>query len=169
MEEIWGLLVVGYWVVVGVTIVLILIPLIIPQHIYEIDDVCDDKYEVYTCIIEYIENDFGIKIKRPSILFDYTKNNDLKGVYHPSNHSISLFILSTDSVYSFTLTLIEELHHSVYVSKSVRGSYSVYQLYDRLVGYDNNPLEYSAKIYATSNFNSIHRILKKRRLVRYKV
>ena len=169
MEEIWNLLVIVYWGVVGITIVLILIQLIIPQHIYEIDDVCMDKYEVYRCIVEFVENDLGIKIKKPSILFDYTKNNDLRGIYQPSNHSISIFLQSTDSVYSFTVTLIEELHHSVYVSKSVKGSYSVYQLYDRLVGYDNNPLEYSAKVYASSNFNSIHRILKKRRLIRYKV
>lgn len=43
MEEIWNLLVVGYWVVVVGDIVLILIQLIIPQHIYEIDDVCKDN------------------------------------------------------------------------------------------------------------------------------
>ena len=43
------------------------------------------------------------------------------------------------------------------------------KLYDRKVGYENNPLEYAAKVYARNKFKSIHRILKKRGLIRYKV
>ena len=39
----------------------------------------------------------------------------------------------------------------------------------RKVGYENNPLEYAAKVYARDKFKSIHRVLKKKGLIRYKV
>ena len=45
----------------------------------------------------------------------------------------------------------------------------IYEIYDKKVGYKNNPLEYAAKVYALNNFRSIHRVLKKRGLIRYKV
>ena len=63
------------------------------------------------------------------------------------------------------LTLIEEIHHSAFVS--TKSGINLYELYDRKVGYKNNPLEYAAKLYALKNFRSIHRKLKKQGGIMY--
>lgn len=75
--------------------------------------------------------------------------------------------MENSNVNLFLLTLIEEIHHSIFVSTST--TMKVYQLYDKKVGYDKNPLEYSEKVHARSKFKHIHRILKKRGLIKYKV
>ena len=68
---------------------------------------------------------------------------------------------------SFIITLVEEIHHSIFVS--TKSGIKIYQTYDKKVGYENNPLEYAAKVYALNNFRSIHRVLKKRCLILYRV
>ena len=166
MEEIWNLLVIVYWGVVGITLLLIIISLVFPTHIYSIDDVSDNKQDIYNCVLELIEDDLGIRIRKPSIHFKYQYDDNLRGYYQQSNHSITLF-MENSNVNSFLLTLIEEIHHSIFVSTST--TMKVYELYDKKVGYDNNPLEYSAKVYARTKFNYIHQILKKRGLIKYKV
>jgi hypothetical protein len=167
MEELWELLVIGYWVVVGGVGLLLTIKLMIQHHIYSIDDVCSDKDECYEEVIGTLEDDLGISIKKPHIIFDYSPNDEMRGFYDPNNHSITLFLKNLDSVYDFTLTLTEEIHHSVFVN--TRSGMNIYNKYDKIVGYDNNPLEYSAKQYAKEKFRLIHRILKKRGLIQYKV
>ena len=166
MEEIWGLLVIGYWVVLGITLLLTIISLVFPTYVFSIDEVSSDKKEIYYCVLELIEEDFEIKIKKPSIHFEYRNNDNLRGYYQQIDHSITLFMENLN-VHSFILTLVEEIHHSIFVSTST--TMKVYQLYDKKVGYDNNPLEYSAKVYARSKFKYIHRILKKKGLIKYKV
>ena len=166
MEEIWNLLVIVYWGVVGITLLLIIISLVFPTHIYSIDDVSENKQDIYNCVLELIEDDLGIRIRKPSIHFKYQYDENLRGYYQQSNHSITLF-MENSNVNSFLLTLIEEIHHSIFVSTIT--TMRVYQLYDKKVGYDNNPLEYSAKVYARTKFNDIHQILKKRGLIKYKV
>ena len=105
--------------------------------------------------------------QNPTICFDYRPNDKLRGVYHQQNHSITLYLDNLENVHSWILTLIEEIHHSAFVS--TKSGIKLYELYDRKVGYENNPLEYAAKLYAVKNFSSIHRKLKKQGLIRYKV
>ena len=166
MEEIWTLLVIGYWVVLGITLLLTIISLVFLTYVFSIDEVSSDKKKIYDCVLELIEKDLEIKIKKPSIHFEYRNNDNLRGYYQQFDHSITLFMENLN-VNSFLLTLVEEIHHSIFVSTST--TMKVYQLYDKKVGYDNNPLEYSAKVYARSKFKYIHRILKKRGLIKYKV
>lgn len=167
MSEILDLLVVGYWIVMGFMIILVFIKVLIPQYIFSIDDVCVNKDQVCDYVVKFIEKDLGISVQNPTICFDYRPNDELRGVYHQQNHSITLYLDNLENVHSWILTLIEEIHHSVFVS--TKSGIRLYELYDRKVGYENNPLEYAAKLYAIKNFRSIHRKLKKQGLIRYKV
>ena len=67
MEEIWNLLVIVYWGVVGGTLLLIIISLVFPTHIYSIDHVSDNKQDIYNCVLELVEDDLGIRIRKPDI------------------------------------------------------------------------------------------------------
>ena len=166
MGEIGDYLFVGYWVIVGVYSVIYLIKLLFPHYIYSIDDVSKNKSDVYHCVIEFVKEDFGIDFRVPTINFIYDPNDEMKGCYEQKSHSITLYIENLDSIHSFILTLIEEIHHSVFVS--TKSSIKIYELYDRKVGYDNNPLECAAKLYSVNKFIYIHRKLKKRGLISYK-
>ena len=166
MGEIWNYLFVGYWVIVTIYSVIYLIKILFPHYIYSIDDVSVNKLDVYQCVIEFVKEDFGIDFRAPTINFIYEPNNEMKGCYEQKSHSITLYIENLDSIHSFILTLIEEIHHSVFVS--TKSSIKIYELYDRKVGYDNNPLESAAKLYSVNKFRSIHRKLKKRGLISYK-
>ena len=167
MSEILGLLVIGYWVVTGASLIMVIIKLLIPQHIFTIDEVAEYKSEVYNCVLELIQEDLGVQIKGLTVIYDYSPNDEFKGFYQQENHSITLFLENLDNVHSFILTLLEEIHHSIFVS--TKSGIKIYELYDKKVGYDNNPLEYAAKVYARDKFKSIHRVLKKKGLIRYKV
>ena len=167
MEEIWDLLVVGYFIIMTVLSLAIVIKFLIPHHIFPIDDVCTDKNEVFKCIKKLIEEDMGVQTKTTRINFNYKPSDDWKGFYNQSNHSITIYVKNTSTVHSFVLTLIEEIHHSIFVS--TLSAIKIYQIYDKKVGYNNNPLEYSAKVYAINNFRSIHRNLKKQGLITYTV
>ena len=152
MSEIWDLLVIGYWVVTGASLIMVIIKLLFPQYIFTIDEVTEYKSEVYNCVLELIQDDLGVQIKGLRVIYDYSPNDEFKGFYQQEDHSI---------------TLIEEIHHSIFVS--TKSGIKIYELYDRKVGYYNNPLEYAAKVYALNNFKSIHRVLKNRGLIRYRV
>jgi hypothetical protein len=167
MSEIWDLLVIGYWVVTGATLIMVIIKLLFPQYIFTIDEVTENKSEIYSCVLELIQDDLGVQIKGLRVIYDYSPNDEFKGFYQQEDHSITLCLKNLDDVHSFILTLIEEIHHSIFVS--TKSGIKIYELYDRKVGYDNNPLEYAAKVYALNNFKSIHRVLKKRGLICYKV
>ena len=167
MSEILGLLVIGYCVVTGASLIMVIIKLLIPQHILTIDEVTEYKSEVYNCVLELIQEDLGVEIKGLTVIYDSTPNDDLRGCYQQNDHSITLYLQNLESVHSFTLTLVEEIHHAIFLS--TRQTMKTYQAYDKKVGYENNPLEYAAKVYARDKFKSIHRVLKKRGLIRYRV
>lgn len=167
MEEIWDIIIVIYWVLMGGSLLMIIVKLIIPHYLFSIDDVTKNKAEVFQSVLNVIEGDLGIQVNGLSIKYDYTKNDELKGFYDPSNHSITLFMDNLESVHSFILTITEEIHHSVFVSS--KSGMKLYQSYQKKVGYNNNPLEYAAKVYAKDKFKLIHRNLKKRGLISYKV
>ena len=164
MSEILGLLVIGYLVVTGASLI---IKLLIPQYIFTIDEVTEYKSEVYNCVLELIQEDLGVQIKGLTVIYDYSPNDEFKGFYQQENHSITLYLQNLESVHSFTLTLVEEIHHAIFLS--TRQTMKTYQAYDKKVGYENNPLEFAAKVYARDKFKSIHRVLKKRGLIRYRV
>ena len=167
MSEIWVLLVIGYWVVTGASLIMVIIKLLIPQYIFTIDEVTEYKSEVYNCVLELIQEDLGVQIKGLTVIYDSSPNDELRGCYQQNDHSITLYLKNLDNVHSFILTLIEEIHHSIFVS--TKSGIKIYELYDKKVGYGNNPLEYAAKVYARDKFKSIHKVLKKRGLIRYKV
>ena len=166
MNGIWDYLFVGYWVIVAIYSVIYLIKLLFPHYIYSIDDVSKNKSDVYHCVIEFVKEDFGIDFRVPIINYIYYPNDEMKGCYEQKSHSITLYIKNLESVSSFIQTLTEEIHHSVFVS--TKSSIKIYELYDRKVGYDNNPLECAAKLYSENKFRSIHRKLRKRGLISYK-
>ena len=167
MSEIWELVLVGYVIITGASLIMVIIKLLIPQYIFTIDEVTEYKSEVYNCVLELIQEDLGVQIKGLTVIYDYSPNDEFKGFYQQENHSITLFLENLDNVHSFILTLLEEIHHSIFVS--TKSGIKIYELYDKKVGYDNNPLEYAAKVYARDKFKSIHRVLKKKGLIRYKV
>ena len=167
MSEILGLLLIGYCVVTGASLIIVIIKLLIPQYVFTIDEVTEYKSEVYNCVLELIQEDLGVQIKGLTVIYDYSPNDEFKGFYQQENHSITLFLENLDNVHSFILTLTEEIHHSIFVS--TKSGIKIYELYERKVGYENNPLEYAAKVYARDKFKSIHRVLKKNGLIRYKV
>jgi hypothetical protein len=167
MSEILGLVLVGYMIITGASLIMVIIKLLIPQYIFTIDEVTEYKSEVYNCVLELIQEDLGVQIKGLTVIYDYSPNDEFKGFYQQENHSITLFLENLDNVHSFILTLLEEIHHSIFVS--TKSGIKIYELYDKKVGYDNNPLEYAAKVYARDKFKSIHRVLKKKGLIRYKV
>ena len=167
MSEIWSLVVIVYMIIMGVMILMLLLKLLIPQYIFTIDDVSNNKMEIYKCIVEFIEEDFGIDIQNPTIDFNYELNDEYRGYYDQNDHSIKLYLQNLENVRSFIITLVEEIHHSIFVS--TKSGIKIYQTYDKKVGYENNPLEYAAKVYALNNFRSIHRVLKKRGLILYRV
>ena len=167
MDGIWDLLVIGYWVVMGILSLLILIKLLVPQYIFSIDDICTSKIQVCEYVITYIQDDLGVTLENLNIKFNYEPNDELRGCYDQGNDTIILYHRNLDSVHSWIHTLVEEIHHSVFLS--TKKSIMMYELYHRKVGYDNNPLEYAAKVYARNKFKTIHRNLKKSGLIRYKV
>ena len=91
-----------------------------------------------------IQDDLGVQIKGLRVIYDYSPNDEFKGFYQQEDHSITLCLKNLDDVHSFILTLIEEIHHSIFVS--TKSGIKIYELYDRKVGYDNNPLEYAASL-----------------------
>ena len=167
MTEIWDLLVIGYWVVTGATLIMVIIKLLFPQYIFTIDEVTENKSEVYNCVLELIKEDLGVQIKSLTVIYNSSPNDELRGCYQQNDHSITLYLKNLESVHSFTLTLVEEIHHAIFLS--TRQTMKTYEAYDKKVGYENNPLEYAAKVYARDKFKSIHKVLKKRGLIRYKV
>tara|TARA_B110000902_G_scaffold245382_1_gene299483 strand:+ start:490 stop:993 length:504 start_codon:yes stop_codon:yes gene_type:complete len=167
MSEIWSLVVIGFWVLMVISLLVIILKMTIPYYIFSIDDVCNNKMEIYKCIVEFIEEDFGIDIQNPTIDFNYELNDEYRGYYDQNDHSIKLYLQNLENVRSFILTLVEEIHHSIFVS--TKSSMKTYQSYDKKVGYENNPLEFSAKVYSITNFKSIHMILQKRGLILYRV
>ena len=146
---------------------MVIIKLLFPQYILTIDEVTENKSEIYNCVLELIQDDLGVQIKGLTVIYDYSPNDEFKGFYQQEDHSITLCLKNLDNVHSFILTLIEEIHHSIFVS--TKSGIKIYELYERKVGYENNPLEYAAKVYARDKFKSIHRVLKKNGLIRYKV
>ena len=167
MEGIWDYVVVIYWTVMGCSLLMVILKLFIPKYIFSMDEVTQNKEQVFQTVLNVIERDLGIRVNGLSINYDYAKNDELKGYYDPRNHSITLFMDNMETVHSFVLTITEEIHHSIFVSS--KSGMKLYQSYHNKVGYDNNPLEYSAKVYAKDKFKLIHRILKKRGLIQYKV
>ena len=167
MSEILGLLLVGYWVVMVISLLVIILKMTIPYYIFSIDEVTENKSEVYNCVLELIKEDLGVQIKSLTVIYDSSPNDELRGCYQQNDHSITLYLKNLDNVHSFILTLIEEIHHSIFVS--TKSGIKIYELYERKVGYENNPLEYAAKVYARDKFKSIHRVLKKRGLIRYRL
>ena len=167
MSEVWSLVVVVYMIITGASLIMVIIKLLIPQYIFIIDEVTEYKSEVYNCVLELIQEDLGVQIKGLTVIYDYSPNDEFKGFYQQENHSITLFLENLDNVHSFILTLLEEIHHSIFVS--TKSGIKIYELYERKVGYENNPLEYAAKVYARDKFKSIHRVLKKNGLISYKV
>jgi hypothetical protein len=156
-----------YFSLFGLVTLYYLLKSVIPHHIYSIDQVCTDKNKYYDGVIRTLEADLGISIKKPQIVFEYKPNDELKGFYDAKSHSITLYLKNLDTVHDFTLTLIEEIHHSIFVNSAL--GINVYQKYEKIVGYDNNPLEYSAKQFAKEKFRLIHREMSNEGLISYKV
>ena len=104
MSEILGLLLVGYLVVTGASLIIVIIKLLIPQHIFTIDEVAEYKSEVYNCVLELIQEDLGVQIKGLTVIYDYSPNDEFKGFYQQENHSITLFLENLDNVHSFIYT-----------------------------------------------------------------
>ena len=167
MSEIWSLVVIGYWVLMVISLLVIILKMTISYYIFSIDDVCNNKMEIYKCIVEFIEEDFGIDIQNPTIDFNYELNDEYRGYYDQNDHSIKLYLQNLENVKSFILTLVEEIHHSIFVSK--KSEIKLYLSYEKKVGYINNPLEYAAKVYALNNFIPLHRILKEKGVICYRV
>lgn len=167
MSEVWSLVVVVYMIIMVISLLVIILKMTIPYYIFSIDDVCNNKMEIYKCIVEFIEEDLGVQIKDLRVIYDYSPNDEFKGFYQQEDHSITLFLENLDNVHSFILTLTEEIHHSIFVS--TKSGIKIYLLYNRKVGYENNPLEYAAKVYARDKFKSVHRVLKKKGLIRYRL
>jgi len=163
----WDLLVIGYWVIMGILSLLIVIKLLVPQYIFSIDEICTNKDEIYEYVITYIQEDLGVTIENLNIKFNYEPNDELRGCYEQGNHTVILYHQNLDNVHLWIHTLVEEIHHAVFLS--TKKSIMMYELYHKKVGYDNNPLEYAAKVYARNNFKPLHRNLKKSGLIRYKV
>lgn len=165
--QVWDYLVVFYWCLLGIVLVLILFKLLLLPFLFHVDDVSNNKSKVCESVIDFIERDLGVRISNLTIHFDYKPNDNLNGYYRQDEHSITLCLNNLDNVHSFLLTLIEEVHHAVFISS--KSGVKIYELYHHKVGYDHNPLEYAAKVYAHNKFKSIHRNLKKSGLIRYKV
>ena len=81
MEEIWDIIIVIYWVLMGGSLLMIIVKLIIPHYLFSIDDVTKNKAEVFQSVLNVIEGDLGIQVKGLSIKYDYTKNDELKGYW----------------------------------------------------------------------------------------
>jgi len=167
MDDIWNILVVAYFIVMGLSIFMVLLKLWIPHLIFSIDEVCENKKELCDFIIDYMEMEMGVSIQKLTIRFDYLPNEEYLGYYQQDNHSITLCEDNINNVHCWILTIVEEIHHALFVS--TKSSMKMYESFNRKVGYQNNPLEYSAKLYAANNFKSIHRKLKKQSLIRYKL
>ena len=91
MEGMWDLLVIGYWVIMGILSLLILIKLLVPQHIFSIDDICTSKIQVCEYVITYIQDDLGVTVENLNIKFNYEPNDELRGCYDHGNHTIILY------------------------------------------------------------------------------
>jgi hypothetical protein len=167
MSEIWKLLVIGYMIITGASLIMVTIKLLIPQYIFSIDEICTNKYQVCDCVINYIQEDLGVTVHNLTIDFDYEPNDEFSGSYLQETHTVTLYHHNLDNVHSWILTLVEEIHHAIFLS--TRQTMKTYHAYDKKVGYGNNPLECAAKVYALNNFRSIHRVLKNRGLIRYRV
>ena len=82
MSEIWDLLVIGYWVVTGAALIMVIIKLLFPQYIFTIDEVTENKSEIYNCVLELIQDDLGVQIKGLRVIYDYSPNDEFKGFYN---------------------------------------------------------------------------------------
>ncbi len=155
----------GYWIFMAILLIVLIPKLIFPHYIFSIEDVCNDKKNLCYFVLELIEKDLEVQINNLSIYIIEEPNDDFKGFYHSDYHSIYLYVDNIDSVYSFIITLVEEIHHSVFLS--TKFGMKLYEEFDKKVGYVNNPLEYSAKIYARKKFRSIHKALIKCGFIKY--
>ena len=167
MSEIWSLLVIVYIIIRVISLLVVILKMTIPYCIFSIDEVTKNKSEVYHCLLELIQKDLGIDIQNPTIDFNYELNDEYKGLYDHNYHCITLYLQNLENVKSFILTLVEEIHHSIFVSK--KSEIKLYLSYEKKVGYINNPLEYAAKVYALNNFIPLHRILKEKGVICYRV
>ena len=150
-----------------ISLLVVILKMTIPYYIFSIDEVTKNKSEVYHCLLELIQKDLGIDIQNPTIDFNYELNDEYRGLYDQNYHCITLYLQNLEDVRSFILTLTEEIHHSIFVS--TRQTMKIYDYYNEKVGYNQNPLEYAAKVYAQNKFKSIHRVSKKRGVIRYKL
>lgn len=76
MDDIWNILVVGYFIVMGLSIFMVLLKLWIPHLIFSIDEVCENKKELCDFIIDYMEMEMGVSIQKLTINFDYLPNEE---------------------------------------------------------------------------------------------
>ena len=79
MSEICELLVIGYWVVTGASLIMVIIKLLFPQYVFTIDEVTERKSEVYNCVLELIQDDLDVQIKGLRVIYDYSPNDEFKG------------------------------------------------------------------------------------------
>ena len=137
MSEIWELLLVVYMIIMGISLLVVILKMTIPYYIFSIDEVTENKSEVYNCVLELIQDDLGVQIMGLTVVYDYSPNDEFKGFYQQNDHSITLCLNNLKTVRSFVLTLIEEIHHSVFVS--TKSEIKIYEIYDKKVGYEDNP------------------------------
>jgi hypothetical protein len=114
MSEIWDLLVIGYWVVTGASLIMVIIKLLFPQYIFIIDEVTENKSEIYNCVLELVQEDLGVTLHNLTIDFDYEPNDEFSGSYLQETHTVTLYHHNLDNVHSWILTLVEEIHHSIF-------------------------------------------------------
>ena len=89
MSEIWELVLVGYVIITGASLIMVIIKLLFPQYIFTIDQVTERKSEVYNCVLELIQDDLGVQVKDLRVIYDYSPNDEFKGFYQQENHSIT--------------------------------------------------------------------------------
>jgi len=91
MSEIWELVLVGYMIITGASLIMVIIKLLIPQYIFTIDEVTEYKSEVYNCVLELIQEDLGVQIKGLTVIYDSSPNDELRGCYQ-QNESLNNII-----------------------------------------------------------------------------
>ena len=58
----------------GCSLMMVTIKLIIPQYIFSMDEVTQNKEQVFQTVLNVIERDLGVRVNGLSINYDYSKN-----------------------------------------------------------------------------------------------
>ena len=90
MSEVWSLVVIGYMIITGASLIVVIIKLLIPQYIFTIDEVTEYKSEVYNCVLELIQEDLGVTLHNLTINFNYRPNDEFRGCFQHETNTVTL-------------------------------------------------------------------------------